>query len=708
MIGTILLLALTVTLFSSIFLFVDGFPQPPPQPASQFSAHLLYNGSKISAISVLHLSGPTLSGSTILVYLYSSEHPTRFTSAFSLSSGLNGSKAWNLGQTWYLNLLPYTLTVGDNITVSIITTTQLLFRVTLPGNVVVLPPQFLQEGTDPAVPTVSEAFTLYVQILDPDLKSWSVYANVSAVPGSGLAASDKMSYSSSLGEYVLSFPSGGNAVGTYYVFVNASDNLSQHNTIAIPITIASGISSVPSSGVAVTVSPLPVVNGTAETIYAVIENTGASTSAVIATFYVGGTSLGSSSGSISGGGSTTLSKAWTPGTAGNFVLTVEANISGGGAPTGIFNVTVFPSLLFIAHNVVQGSRLSNNTSAYLAEQIQAAGFPFTSMFVACNVALPAATTLEAYDIVVIDYGSQTNGPCAATPSTTEQGKITSAMASPYFTGVLLVGADVWKSTTCSSYSSTFLQDFGITGTSGTCTATITSATSAVTYASSTAKDFLAAGIGTLTLNQTLAKSNGFLPAAYFSQGASNSYLTDGGHSVGAFQKVSGRGKGVVLATDPALLMTTLAAPASSAIGVDAGGTSVVYNALNYVAGFASSTSPGRSFADFAISGAQIYGTSASHLSSVYVTLRGNGATAGLVTVSLTVNGTVALFGGSPVSETVYVPANGGNVTLVLTWEAPTIGPYTLGVAATAVTSNLFASLAQLPMNVLNQATVFTA
>ena len=709
-VGTILLLALTVTLFSSIFLFVDSFPQPPPQPASQFTAHLLYNGSKISGVTVLHLSGPTLAGTSYQIYLYSSKQPHVFPGSFTLASGLNGTSTWNLGQSWYKNLSSYNLVLGDNITVSIISTTQLLFRITLPGSTPVLPPQFFAEGTIPATPSVGQAFTLYAQIYDPLLKSWSVYANVSAVPGSGLASSDKMTYQASSGDYVLSFPVGASALGTFYVFVNATDNNSQRNTIAIPVVISTGTSGTPSTGISIAVAPLPVVNDTAETIYATVQNTGATTSAVTATFFAGVTSLGVVSGTIPGGGSTTLTKAWTPRALGTAVLTVEANITSGGSPTGVYNVTVFPRLLLIAHSVTAGTRLSNNTSAYLAQEIQAAGFPFTELFVACNVALPTTAALQAYDVVVIDFGDQAAGTCDASPSTTEQAKITGAMAgASVFTSFLLVGADLWKGTTCATYSASFLADFGVTSSGATCTATTTTAGGvAATYTSVPAKGFRADGIGALSVNKTLAGSSGFVPIAYFTNGGSNTFLATGGHTVGTFTKVSGLAKGVVLGTDPALLMTTLGAPASSAWGVNAGGTSVIYNALDYLSGFSSSTTPGRAFADYAISGAQIYGTSSSHLSSVYVTVRGNGATGGLISVSLTVTGTIALFGGAPVTATVYALPNGQNTTIVLTWESPTPGPYTLGVVATAVSGGLFGSQAQVPMTILNQPTVFAA
>jgi len=136
-VGTILLLALTVTLFSSIFFFVSTFPTPPPQPSNQFSAYLTYTVSgtttKIVGVTILHLAGPAVPGSS-LIYLYSSAQPTRFTSPFTVASGTNNSANWNLGQNWYLNLTTYGLTVPDNITISLVTSTELLFRTTLPGS----------------------------------------------------------------------------------------------------------------------------------------------------------------------------------------------------------------------------------------------------------------------------------------------------------------------------------------------------------------------------------------------------------------------------------------------------------------------------------------------------------------------------------------------------------------------------------------------
>src|SRR5690242_5637212 len=76
-IATILLLALTVTLFASIFFFVNTFPSPPPQENNQFTSSLTYSGASgntISTVQITHLAGPPIPGAD-LVYITSSAHP---------------------------------------------------------------------------------------------------------------------------------------------------------------------------------------------------------------------------------------------------------------------------------------------------------------------------------------------------------------------------------------------------------------------------------------------------------------------------------------------------------------------------------------------------------------------------------------------------------------------------------------------------------
>ena len=120
-VATILLLALTVVLFASIFAWVTTFPPAPAQNNNQFQATLRYtsNLTYISGLQILHLAGPSVSGSGS-VYLESSTQPTapEFANPYSISSGLGGAKTWNLGQVWNLTFpLTQMPRAGGNITV---------------------------------------------------------------------------------------------------------------------------------------------------------------------------------------------------------------------------------------------------------------------------------------------------------------------------------------------------------------------------------------------------------------------------------------------------------------------------------------------------------------------------------------------------------------------------------------------------------------
>ena len=102
-VATILLLALTVTLFASIFAFVTQFPPPPSQNNNQFQASLIYtsSGLNITTIQIVHLAGPSVPGIG-QIYLKSATQPNapEFTSPldpYTVSSGIGGAGTWNLG-----------------------------------------------------------------------------------------------------------------------------------------------------------------------------------------------------------------------------------------------------------------------------------------------------------------------------------------------------------------------------------------------------------------------------------------------------------------------------------------------------------------------------------------------------------------------------------------------------------------------------------
>ncbi len=701
-VGTILLLALTVTLFSSIFFFVSTFPTPPPQPANQFSAYLTYNvaGTQIIGVTVLHLAGPAVP-SNALMYLYSSAHPTRFTSPFTVASGTNNSPSWNLGQNWFQNVSAQNLLTPDNITISLVTQSELLFRSTLPGLTPNIPPTFTGVGTLPAVPAVGAAFTIFVQLSDNNLNTNSVYVNISLLPGVVGSGLNKMTFSASLGAYTYVVAAGvTKGSGGFYTFANATDKSGIKNSVAFIITLQAAASSLSTS---IQVNNSAPVSNQSVLVTALVSNGGTAASTVAVTFTANGNSIGSSSGSIVSGGIGTFTVTWTPTSPGVYLLSALANGTGNVVSGAALNMTVYPSILVIGHNVPSGVRTSFNESSFLQQEITAAGFPYTSMWVSCSAALPASTTFNAYNVVVIDFGSTWVGGCPKFPSTTEQAKLTGANAG---VGFLVVGSNGFGATTCSSYNSAYFALFGIKWVSGSTCMTLPNATATATYTGTPASGLRSDGIPTsMTFNKTLGTSSNFVPYNYYTQGPTPNaaFLKAGANAVGAFKTSSGRD--AAIAADPALLAAIL--PNANNWGTGQAGTSILYNTLNFLCYLSTSTATGRALSDFGVAQASIVGQSHLKLSSIYVGVRDNGPVTGLVTLTLYINGSVALYQGVAVSASVTVGLNGGIAWVSLVWIAPGGGPFTLSVVLNApYVVNFNQQDNQLPLNPLNQPITF--
>jgi hypothetical protein len=284
-VATILLLALTVTLFASIFAFVTAFPSPPAQNNNQFQAALIVtpNGTYVSSIQILHLAGPAVAG-TALVYLKSATQPAaaEFTNPYTVASEVvtgiatvTGANSWNLGQVWNITFNQYHMpAAGGNITVYVVAGSQLLFSVILPGAITATPPTIVSTATVPATPAVGVPFTVYATLAG-SYTPYSVYINLAAMPGG--PSTSKLMTQNSQGQWTYLVSSGATAAGTFYGFVNASSsavNGGQQATGAVVITIAStGTTNGPLS-VGVILVPSPANPGTAESVQAVVTYTG--------------------------------------------------------------------------------------------------------------------------------------------------------------------------------------------------------------------------------------------------------------------------------------------------------------------------------------------------------------------------------------------------------------------------------------------------
>lgn len=694
-VATILLLGLTVTLFASIFFFVNTFPTPPPQPENQFTAALTYTGTIVASVSITHLAGPVVPGND-LVYITSAKTPGKDPPAFTVSAGLSGSGGWSLGQVWTKNITTYDLTSPDNITVSVVSSSQLIFRISLPGNNPNVPPNFIAVGTSPVSPTVGVGFTVYAQIADPNLNTNSVYVNATELPVATGHASFKMSYTASTGLWTYAVPAGTTtASGTYYLFVNCSDSKGLKNSIAFAVTLVAPTAPIT---VSLAASPATVVTGTAVTLTSVISNQGSSPGLVTVAFTAGGTAVGTVSQQLSAGGAATVSEPWTPSTVGDFPVVAVASIAGGSSASASLNLTVFPPILLLAHNVKAGQSQPDNSSGWLATELTADGIPFTNEFVSCSTSL-TSSLFTGYPVAIVDFGSA-YGPCAKSASTTDEAAITGATSTSFW----VVGSNAFGATACNSFSSSFYTLVGAKFTAGSTCVALPNATGTATYASTLASGVRADGIpASIAINRTIAGISNEVPYDYFSLGASNTaYLTVSGHAVGTW--ASGTVKGAALATEPALLAAAL--PNANNWGSGVAGAAVTFNIVDWLCGLTNSTSDGRALADYGVAEALVVGVNHAQLTDVYAAARANGPVGGAVVLTLYVNGTPALYGGSPVSVQGTVSASGGFVFVTLVWQAPSSGRYTLSIVVTSTGSDFDAANNQLGMSVINQATNF--
>ena len=279
-VATILLLALTITLFAAVFAFVTSFPSPAPQSNNQFQASLFYptNGTTkyFAGVRIVHLAGPQVQGSS-LIYLKSSNQPSLpvFQTAYTVSSGLASGTIWNLGQTWTLSFPATQLPLaGGNITVYIVSQSQLLFSVILPGTAIATPPTVVSTTVSPAIPAIGQTFIVYAS-LSGAYKSNSVYVNLAGVPGG--PATPQLMTQNAQGMWTYTLSGGASKNGTYYGYVNATGTAGSGETtvgaVTIIISATGGTTNGPFS-VGVVLVPSPANGNTSEAIQAVVSYTG--------------------------------------------------------------------------------------------------------------------------------------------------------------------------------------------------------------------------------------------------------------------------------------------------------------------------------------------------------------------------------------------------------------------------------------------------
>ncbi len=174
-IGNILILMITVTLFSGIMAFVQQMPVPQQATKADFAAKVTFGtGGTTAVLTVTHTGGDSIKAKDCIALVEVDAVNTRYNMSNSIL-GLKGTTTWSTGVVWTVTLTNttyasmITVTVVDMIKKSAIWSSQVTGGSS--GNA----PNILQRfvDSDSRTPTADpvrewQDFSFYVTITDPD------------------------------------------------------------------------------------------------------------------------------------------------------------------------------------------------------------------------------------------------------------------------------------------------------------------------------------------------------------------------------------------------------------------------------------------------------------------------------------------------------------------------------------------------------------
>jgi FlaG/FlaF family flagellin (archaellin) len=745
-IGTILILSLTVVLFATIFYFISTLPPPAGQSNSQFTAVLgVSSGGTEAFVNVTYVAGPTLTVADTPIYLSSSAHPADYTCAragllgdpYTTTQGLvayGSPTTWSAGQVWSLHLVLTSTVCGgagtslnavnppDNVTISILSVSHdvLLFHVSLPGTSPSLPPTFYDYGVQQAPPGgASEAYTIYTDI-SGSVAPGSVEATYSDVPAA--PATPQVMTLNGNGQWVLTVAAGATtpaAGATYSFVVQATGTNGMHNSVVFYYTFPTGANS---ANLQITLSPgvgSPLVRE-ADILTANIINTGFGSAgpepnSPTPCVWLNWTSSSGFAGSITGApgicmgppgalgpdGTWTPTATWLAGPKGDGDYTITATTNYG--TTATLGITVFPRTLVVDESgVAAGSNASTDTFTYLATALDAADVPYNSTVVPPGSSIigwdcAAPTCLNNYDVVIwllSNTGTLTASDAAVLVSAT-----TGAGCSPACPGdrsVWLLGANA-----VSGASAALLSALGVTAG----TARTLGSAASPTYPAITATGPNIPTNGIVGSNMYM---NGWLSGQWSqpsyqtiipNTGLAQTFLTAAGTGAIAVSNNQSGYKTMAMPFELSTLSMTLpwctppAIPACSYQPSLGQQTSIVYDTFNWLANFTMPTVPWHDVRvgnDWAVSEVDVQPATLAFNTPAWVnvTVRDNGPAVATTTAQLEVDSVPLYVGGSPVIASATPGSMGGIFHFSFNWTPSYIGFLSIGVCISPPSTDL--------------------
>jgi len=194
-IGNILILMITVVLFSSIMAFVQNMPMPEQLTKATFSAGITFyaNGTKAN-LTITHAGGDMMKTAQTMILV----EQDSFAKGYNLTNdlSLNNALVWKTGMTWSKQLSGTSYTSVIIVTVVDMAKHASVWTSQITGGTGQNPPVIGQRYTDSDISTPSkdpvlewENFSFFVTITDPDndLNPSKIWIDTTQLEGTGFS-----------------------------------------------------------------------------------------------------------------------------------------------------------------------------------------------------------------------------------------------------------------------------------------------------------------------------------------------------------------------------------------------------------------------------------------------------------------------------------------------------------------------------------------
>ncbi|MGB9636560.1 MAG: CARDB domain-containing protein, partial [Thermoplasmata archaeon] len=468
-IATLLILAITVTLFSSIFAWIQMMPPPTVKRYTELSAKLdvVFDGSYYSFyVNITHVGGDTLYASSTSIIIA----PEKFTQRYQLKLSDGGiADNWEAGEVWSWHT-PSIFDSTSSVVVQIIDTVKnlLVWSSVLYPKETNTPPAILERGVLPDPVSVGGQFKVWAIVKDEDLNFNSVYVNLTSI---GITTPVKMDQTFGWRFETQNITCNAQS-GKYLAIINATDNLGHVSNATLYINVALTVQNetLPPRLIVerILLSNASPTRGDTVAITAVIKNLNAMpavSSNVSFWDYLPLTNswiyLGWINVSVAGYGQSQAYMTWiaTPGGYHQIFVNITNVMPGNSAGVGA-NITVIvtPKILLVDDDAaILGSGSNLDVASYMAAALDASNLNYRIYSVPFGLdgpkyAIgPIDTQMQYYDVVIWVGGSTNNS--LTTNDTTELQAFLSNGGKLW-----LVGQNILE-----NVSSTFMNYVGVNG-----------------------------------------------------------------------------------------------------------------------------------------------------------------------------------------------------------------------------------------------------